>query len=61
MQKFYTPEDIADRYCVSQQTVWRWIRQKKLPAVKIGKLYRIRPEDLSLFEQDTVPTTQTRA
>ena len=29
---------------------WAWIREKKLPAIRIGKGYRIRPEDLEAFE-----------
>jgi excisionase family DNA binding protein len=31
---------------VSRTTIQRWCRAQKLPAVKIGKAYRIRKEDL---------------
>ncbi len=31
---------------MSKATVQRWCRQRKLPAVKIGKAYRIRRGDL---------------
>jgi excisionase family DNA binding protein len=31
---------------VSKPTIQRWCRDRKLPAAKIGKAYRIRREDL---------------
>lgn len=36
-----TPEEVADFLKVPVQTVWRWCRQGTLPAVKIGKYWRI--------------------
>lgn len=50
MSKMYTCEDIAERYGVQIITVWDWIRKKKLPAIKIGKGYRVTEEDLKAFE-----------
>lgn len=50
MPEYYTCKEIATRYKVKTLTVWDWIRKKKLPAVKIGKEYRIRPEDIKTFE-----------
>ena len=50
MSKLYTCEEIANRYSVKLITVWDWIRKKKLPAVKIGREYRIREEDVKEFE-----------
>lgn len=51
MSEYYTCEEIASRYRVKTLTVWDWIRKKKLPAIKIGKEYRIRPEDIKVFEK----------
>lgn len=58
MSKMYTCEDVAERYGVKVITIWDWIRKKKLPAVKIGREYRIREEDIRTFEESrcTVPT-----
>lgn len=50
MEKYLTCEQIAQKYDVKLITVWAWIREKKLPAIKIGKMYRIKPEDLAEFE-----------
>lgn len=50
MESRYSCEEVAKMYGVKTITVWAWIREKKLPAVKIGKFYKIRPEDLKAFE-----------
>ncbi len=51
MEKFYSCEQVADRYGVKISTVWSWIREKRLLAVKIGKGYRVRESALAAFEQ----------
>ena len=58
MEKFYSCEQIAERYSVHVVTVWRWIRKRQLPAIKIGKQYFITEEALADFERKrcTVPT-----
>lgn len=50
MSKMYTCEQVAERYGVQIITIWDWIRKKKLPAIKIGKEYRISEEDIKSFE-----------
>lgn len=56
MSRMYTCEEIAERYGVQIITVWDWIRKKKLPALKIGKSYRIREEDIKAFEESRLTT-----
>ncbi len=58
MEKFYSCEQVAERYGVKVATVWEWIKAKKLPAVKVGKLYRIKECDLVSFEQNNTTTDQ---
>ncbi len=53
----YTCNEIAKRYGVKVITVWEWIRKKKLPALKIGKEYRIREEDIRAFEESRLTTS----
>ena len=38
--------DVTRILKISKATVQRWCRDRKLPAAKIGKEYRIRREDL---------------
>lgn len=50
MSELLNCKQVAERYGIETLTVWDWIRKKKLPAIKIGKEYRIRAEDLAEFE-----------
>lgn len=45
MEEFYTVKEIADILKVNKVTVQRWCKTKDLPAVKIGKSYRIERND----------------
>lgn len=51
MDKLYTCPEVAQRYGVQLVTVWSWIRHKRLPAIKIGRDYRISERDLQIFEE----------
>ena len=44
-----TPEQVAGILQVHVLTVYSYIRQGKLEAVRIGRSYRIIPKDLTLF------------
>lgn len=46
MSKFLTLEEAAERLGVEYKTVDRFVRQGELPAGKVGRVYRIREEDL---------------
>lgn len=56
MENFYTCEQVAERYGVKIATVWEWIREKKLPAIQIGRSYRIREKDLLTLEENSKTT-----
>lgn len=58
LEKLYSCEQVADRYGVKVETVWAWIREKRLPAVKIGKGYRVKESDLATFEQQNNTATE---
>ena len=61
MSNYYTCEQVADRYGVKLITVWDWIRKKRLPALKLGRDYRISEEDIRVFEEScrTIPTVKS--
>lgn len=58
MENIYTCEDVAHRYGVRIETIWSWIREKRLAAVKIGKGYRIKESEITAFEQKNQTTRQ---
>jgi excisionase family DNA binding protein len=58
----YTTDDVAKLLRVSQRTVQDWIRSGALPAVRYGRLLRIRHADLLAFgEELNQPTTPADA
>lgn len=46
---YYSIEEVAKMLKVAYLTVYRWVRNGKLKAMKAGKQYRIRKEDLDVF------------
>lgn len=44
-----TPPEVAEYFKVPLKTVWRWFRNGTLPAVKVGRYWRIRRDKLSSF------------
>ena len=44
-----TPKEVVEKLKVSEQTVLRWLRNGKLKGVKVGKLWRVKEEDLREF------------
>lgn len=53
MEKFYTTEQVAKMLGIKNViTVRRWIMKHWLPAIKIGKEYRITKSDLEKYLQD---------
>jgi excisionase family DNA binding protein len=49
----YTTEEVAELLKVTRRAVQKWIRQRKLPAVQYGKIYRVKLEDLQRFGKET--------
>ena len=48
-----TIKDVAEEYRVSAQSVYRWIKDKKLRAIKLpGGTYRISEEDFEKIRRE---------
>ena len=47
--RFYTVAEVARALRVSNMTVYRLINSGQLPAVRVGKSYRLREEDVSRY------------
>jgi excisionase family DNA binding protein len=45
-------DDITKILRISKGTAQRWCRDRRLPAAKIGKSYRIRKEDLDRWYEE---------
>lgn len=47
--EYYSIEEVSKLLKVAYLTVYRWVQDKKLIALKAGKQYRIKKEDLDIF------------
>lgn len=56
-----TLDDVAERAGVHYQTVYRWVRSGRLPAVKIGSSYVVKARDLEEFTDRRLQPTSPPA
>lgn len=54
MDQLLTVAEVADLLRVSTMTVYRLIRSGELPAVRVGRNYRVRRRDLDSYLQEQV-------
>jgi len=47
MEKYYTPEEVANLIKVSRKTIYNWIQEGRLKAVKIGHFWRVSESELN--------------
>jgi excisionase family DNA binding protein len=47
--RFLTVAEVADHLRVSSMTVYRLVKAGDLPAVRVGKSYRVREDDLDAY------------
>jgi len=48
-KELYTVEQAAEKLQVDPETIRIWLRAGKLKGIKVGRLWRIREENLELF------------
>jgi len=48
-EKMLTPKQAAERMQIRESTVLAWLRGRKMPGMKVGRVWRIREEDLDGF------------
>lgn len=54
-ERYYTIDEVADMLKVVYMTVYRWIKQGKLKAFRVGKKYMIKKSDIeNLIEKSKV-------
>ncbi len=49
-KKFLSIEELADAGLGSRATIWRYIKQGKLPAIRLGRSYRVPVAALDTLE-----------
>jgi len=49
MTEIYTPEEVAKKLKVSEQTIRRYLREEKIEGFKIGNNWRIKEQSFLKF------------
>jgi len=49
MKEILTPEQVADYLQLNKDTVYRYIREGKIAASRLGRSYRIMKRDIDMF------------
>lgn len=49
MEKYYTTKEVSSLMKVQEVTVRRWIKSGKLPAIRFGREYRLKLNDLEKY------------
>lgn len=46
MEQYYTLQEVAEKLKLNVRTLYKWIRESKLNAVKLGDVWRIPESEL---------------
>ena len=57
-QKYLSLEEVADLLGVNYQLVYRLVRSGELPAIRLGRVYRIDRADLDVYLQNSKTTIE---
>jgi len=47
--ELYTPTEIGEKLKVTKEAVYRWLKEGKLKAIRVGKYWRIAGKDINEF------------
>jgi excisionase family DNA binding protein len=50
--RLLTVNEVADLLRVSRMTVYRLIKEREIPALRVGRSYRLREEDVNAYLTD---------
>ena len=51
----WTAKEVAEFLKVDEDSVYRWVAQRRIPFVKIGRLTRFRPADMQKVAIEGLP------
>ena len=54
-ERLLTLEEVAERLAVSRKMVYDWIRDGRMPGVKMGRLWRVKESSLDAFIDSLEP------
>ncbi len=63
MKRLLKPEEVAERLAASPKAVRAWLREGKIPGIRLGRLWRVNPDALErwIAGERTEPPQSTKA
>ncbi len=58
-EEYITPDEIAERFRVSRQAVYKWISEGKLEGLRFGRSVRVPRESLERFVEASRMSSET--
>jgi len=46
MKRLLTPDEVAELLAVTPKVIRAWLREGKIPGIRLGRLWRVDPEEL---------------
>lgn len=50
--RWLSVEEIAQYLGISKETVYRWLEKKRIPAHRVGKLWKFKPSEIDDWVKD---------
>jgi excisionase family DNA binding protein len=57
MDEILTVQEVADYFKVSRSTVWRWCKEGKISAFKVGRGWRLRRTEMEKLIEENCDNT----
>jgi acetyl-CoA synthetase len=47
MENYYTPKEVSEKLKLNIRTIYKWIREERIRAIKLGDVWRISESELN--------------
>jgi excisionase family DNA binding protein len=52
IEPWFSVEEISRHLGVSKETIYRWLEKKRIPAHRMGKLWKFKPSEVDVWVQN---------
>ena len=58
VERWLSVEEIAVHLGISKETIYRWIERKKIPAHRVGRLWKFKPSEVDHWVMSGAANTE---
>jgi PTS system nitrogen regulatory IIA component len=60
MEEYLTAKQVAEYLQVKPLTIYQWAREDKIPAIKIGRIWRFKKEAIDTYLEEQLRNKENR-